>query len=175
MNSKRMIVVSIVGALALVGLLLAATGVWAESDAQGSAAPLAQADVVSGTISYQGRLLDVEGNPVDSMRWMTFTGKSQDAPACGRGGMGGGARGGPPPPPPQDGFFLMKPRPVAGELHCHLVLVSTDRGPVFKSTIVAISLQSMPRSTVVSATASGMPVIMVCVPLSRAAWMVLLR
>jgi hypothetical protein len=72
MNSKRMIVLSIVGALALAGLLLAATGAWARGDARSSAAALAQAGVVSGTISYQGRLLNADGTPVEGMHTMAF-------------------------------------------------------------------------------------------------------
>jgi hypothetical protein len=66
MNNKRIRVVALVtvGTLALVTLLLAATGVWA--------GPLVPADVVSSTLSYQGQLLDAEGEPVDGTYEMTF-------------------------------------------------------------------------------------------------------
>jgi len=72
MNNKRMIVLSIVGALALVALLLTITSVSARGERQVSAASLAQADAVPSTISYQGRLLDDGGNPVDGVHTMAF-------------------------------------------------------------------------------------------------------
>ena len=61
-----------VGALALLILLLAVTVVQAKPDVVPTAAPAVQADIVSGTISYQGRLLDSEGHPVDGAQAMTF-------------------------------------------------------------------------------------------------------
>jgi hypothetical protein len=70
MNKRQAIGLSVIGALVLVILLLAVTGVWAEPDA---ALPAAPADIVSNTISYQGRLLDGEGNPVDGITVMTFS------------------------------------------------------------------------------------------------------
>jgi hypothetical protein len=73
MNGKRMIGLSIVGALALAGLLLATTGAWAKGDAPSLTIPLAQAGVVSDTISYQGRLLDAAGDPVDGVLSITFS------------------------------------------------------------------------------------------------------
>jgi hypothetical protein len=73
MNNRRMIVLLTMSALALVVLLLAATGAWAGPDERGPAAPLAPAAVVSDTISYQGRLLDSSGSPVDGTTVMTFT------------------------------------------------------------------------------------------------------
>jgi hypothetical protein len=72
MKSKRTIILVTVGALALVILLLGAAGAWAGPDARGLAAPLAPAGIVSDTISYQGRLLDSSGNPVDGTRTMDF-------------------------------------------------------------------------------------------------------
>jgi hypothetical protein len=73
MNNRRAIALSIAGALVLAILLLAATGTQAEPDAALPAAPAAQADVVSPTISYQGRLLDSGGNPVDGTPVITFS------------------------------------------------------------------------------------------------------
>lgn len=76
MNKKQALGISVIGALALVILLLTVTGVRAEPDATLLAAPTipaAQADVVSPTISYQGRLLDGEDNPVDGTTVMTFS------------------------------------------------------------------------------------------------------
>jgi hypothetical protein len=73
MNTKRMIVLSIVGALALAGLLLATTGTRARGDAPSLTVPLAQASVVSDTISYQGRLLDAADDPVDGVLSITFS------------------------------------------------------------------------------------------------------
>jgi hypothetical protein len=72
MNSKRLIVLSIVGVLAMMGLLLVVTGTQARGDERGSTAALAQASVVSGTISYQGRLLNADGTPVEGMHTMAF-------------------------------------------------------------------------------------------------------
>ena len=72
MKSKRTIVLVTVGTLAVVILLLGATGAWAGPDVRGLAAPLAPAGIVSDTISYQGRLLDSSGNPVDGTRTMDF-------------------------------------------------------------------------------------------------------
>ncbi len=72
MNAKRTIVLVTVGALALVVLLLAAAGAWAGPEEHSLAAPLAPAGVVSDTISYQGRLLDSSGNPVDGTRTIDF-------------------------------------------------------------------------------------------------------
>ncbi|MBN1814212.1 MAG: hypothetical protein JXA14_20405, partial [Anaerolineae bacterium] len=70
MNKRQAIGLSVIGALALVILLLVVTGARAEPDA---ALPAAPADVVSNTISYQGRLLDGEDNPVDGATVMTFS------------------------------------------------------------------------------------------------------
>jgi hypothetical protein len=72
MNSKKMIIWTITGALTLVILLLTATGVWAEPTQTNSAAPSAPLAVFSNTISFQGRLLDSAGNPVDGSPMMTF-------------------------------------------------------------------------------------------------------
>jgi hypothetical protein len=49
------------------------------------------------------------------------------------------------------------------------------RSPVRKSLKVSIPLQSIPRSTVVIATAFEMPVTMVCAPFNRTACMVLVK
>jgi hypothetical protein len=73
MNNKQAIGLSMVGALALAILLLAVTGAQAKPDAAPPAAPAAQADIVSGTISYQGRLLDAGGNPVNGTPVVTFS------------------------------------------------------------------------------------------------------
>jgi hypothetical protein len=72
MNSKRTIIWTIAGTLALVILLLAVTGVWAEPNPTTLAAPSAPLAVFSDTISFQGRLLDSAGNPVDGTPAMTF-------------------------------------------------------------------------------------------------------
>jgi len=72
MKSKRTIILVTVGALAVVILLLGATGAWAGPGAWELVAPLAPAGIVSDTISYQGRLLDGSGNPVDGRRTMDF-------------------------------------------------------------------------------------------------------
>ena len=57
--------------LALAGLLLAVASAWAGPQGAGPAEPMAPAGVVSGTISYQGRLL--QGNtPVNGNREITF-------------------------------------------------------------------------------------------------------
>jgi hypothetical protein len=71
-NKRQALGLSIVGALALLIVLLAVTVVQAKPDAASTAASAVQADIVSGTISYQGRLLDSEGHPVDGARAMTF-------------------------------------------------------------------------------------------------------
>jgi hypothetical protein len=73
MNIKRIIAPVSIGGLALVALLLAAMGAWAAPDERVQAAPLAPAAVVSDTISYQGRLLDSSGDPVDGTQVMTFS------------------------------------------------------------------------------------------------------
>jgi hypothetical protein len=49
------------------------------------------------------------------------------------------------------------------------------RSPVCKSARVSTPPQSMPKSTMVSATMSERPVMMVCAPFSRTAWMVLFK
>ena len=72
MNKKRAIALVTVGALAMVVLLLVATSAWAGPNKRGLAAPLARATVVSDTISYQGRLLDNSGDPVDGTQTMDF-------------------------------------------------------------------------------------------------------
>ena len=81
MNSKKMIVLGIVGALLLLTMLMT-TVAWAESQGPDPAAaptghnlkaPLAPASVGSDTISYQGRLLDSSGSSVDGTTMMTFS------------------------------------------------------------------------------------------------------
>src|SRR3972149_9752309 len=71
-NSTRAIAGSIMGAVVMVGVLLIVTRAWAESDQTHVNAPLAPADVVSGTLSYQGQLLS-GGSPVSGTRVMTFS------------------------------------------------------------------------------------------------------
>jgi hypothetical protein len=72
MNNKRTIIWTLAGALTLVILLLAVTGVWAEPTYTSLAAPSAPLAVFSNTISFQGRLLDSAGVPVDGSPMMTF-------------------------------------------------------------------------------------------------------
>jgi hypothetical protein len=71
-NNKKMIMWTFAGTLALVILLLAVTGVWAESDQTNRAAPSAPSAVFSDALSFQGRLLDSAGDPVDGSPMMTF-------------------------------------------------------------------------------------------------------
>ncbi|RLC79774.1 MAG: hypothetical protein DRI61_07165, partial [Chloroflexi bacterium] len=73
MKLKGTVALTVVSALALLSLLLVAFGVWAGPEEHIVTAPSAQATVVSTTISYQGRLLDSGGNPVDGTRVMTFS------------------------------------------------------------------------------------------------------
>ena len=72
MNNKRTIVWTIAGSLTSVILLLAVTGVWAEPTQTSMAAPSAPLAVFSDTLSFQGRLLDGGGNPVDGSPVMIF-------------------------------------------------------------------------------------------------------
>ena len=72
MNNKGTIVLTITSALALTVLLLVVTGAWAGPRQHALAAPLATHDVVSNTLSYQGHLLDGDGEPVDATTVMTF-------------------------------------------------------------------------------------------------------
>jgi hypothetical protein len=71
-KSARTIVWVSVGALALIGLMLVVTSAWAGPARVNPTAPLAPADVVSGTLSYQGQLLS-GGSPVNGTRVMTFS------------------------------------------------------------------------------------------------------
>jgi len=59
--------------MALALLLLVATGALAGPSERAPAAPLAPALILSNTISYQGRLLDSGGNPVNGTQVMTFS------------------------------------------------------------------------------------------------------
>jgi len=70
---KRAVIVAVALPVALCGLLLAASGAWAGPGWRSAAAPLDQAEVVSNTLSYQGRLFDAEGNPVSGGRSITFS------------------------------------------------------------------------------------------------------
>jgi hypothetical protein len=72
MNNKRTIIWTLAGALTLVILLLAVTGVWAEPNPTTLAAPSAPLTVFSNTISFQGRLLDSVNNPVNGTPVITF-------------------------------------------------------------------------------------------------------
>jgi hypothetical protein len=72
MNNKRTIIWPLTGALTLVTLLLAVTGVWAEPNPITLTAPSAPLVVFSNTISFQGRLLDSAGDPVDGTPAMNF-------------------------------------------------------------------------------------------------------
>jgi YVTN family beta-propeller protein len=71
-KSAKAIAGLIVGTLAMVGVLLIVTGAWAAPDQSRVSAPLAPADIVSGTLSYQGRLLSGD-SPVNGTRVMTFS------------------------------------------------------------------------------------------------------
>jgi hypothetical protein len=72
MSNRKTIIWTLAGALTLVILLLAATGVWAEPSPTSVTAPSAPQAVFSNTISFQGRLLDSGGNPVDGSPLLTF-------------------------------------------------------------------------------------------------------
>jgi len=72
MNKKPSIVLSAVLGIGLAALLLGVTNAWAEPAGGGMRAPLAPVSIVSDTISYQGRLLDNTGNPVDGIHAITF-------------------------------------------------------------------------------------------------------
>ncbi|MGD9099110.1 MAG: hypothetical protein PVF45_01425 [Anaerolineae bacterium] len=72
MNKKTIMLVVVI-ALALVGVSLTVTSAAAGSEKSRAAAPSAPAAVVSDTISYQGRLLDSSGNPINGTRVMTFS------------------------------------------------------------------------------------------------------
>jgi len=65
------LVVLMVLTLALAGLLLAVTSAWAGPEGASPTAPMASAGVVSGTISYQGRLLQ-GSTPVNGSCEITF-------------------------------------------------------------------------------------------------------
>jgi hypothetical protein len=71
-NNRRTVVWTTAGALTLVIMLMAVTGVWAESPKTDLAVPSAPLAVFSDTVSFQGRLLDNAGNPVDGFPIMTF-------------------------------------------------------------------------------------------------------
>ena len=70
MNMKKSI--RFVGALVLAGLLLIVTRAWANPAEGDTVAPAGKSGEVSGPISYQGRLLNNSGQPVNGMREMTF-------------------------------------------------------------------------------------------------------
>lgn len=80
MNRKtaKAIAWTVVGALAMVGVLMVVTGAWAGPDQTRADVALAPADVVSGTLSYQGQLLS-GSSPVNSTRVMTFSVYNQSA------------------------------------------------------------------------------------------------
>ena len=69
-KSAKTIVWASLGPLVLVALVV--TGARAESDPARASAPLAQVQVVSSTLSYQGQLLS-DGSPVNGTRVMTFS------------------------------------------------------------------------------------------------------
>ncbi len=72
MNSIRAATIAIAAALLMVGLLFVATSASAGTAAAWTS-PLAPAATISNTITYQGRLLDNAGNPIDGTRVMTFS------------------------------------------------------------------------------------------------------
>jgi hypothetical protein len=72
MNNKPSPVLSLVLGVGLAILLLGVTSAWAEPAGSGMRTPLAAAPIVPETISYQGRLLDHSGNPVDGTLVITF-------------------------------------------------------------------------------------------------------
>ena len=72
MNRKKIIVLVFVGALVLVGLPLVVAQAWVGPAESSAPAPVEQAGMALGSISYQGRLLDSDGHPVNGSREMTF-------------------------------------------------------------------------------------------------------
>ena len=62
----------VVGALVLAILLLVATQAWASPLGRDPVVPAGNASALSGPISYQGRLLNNTGQPVDGIQEMTF-------------------------------------------------------------------------------------------------------
>ncbi|MGD2178352.1 MAG: hypothetical protein PVG71_11075, partial [Anaerolineae bacterium] len=73
MNTRTSIALAVACAVGLLVLVLGATGAWAGPADGSSRAPLAPAVLVSDTISYQGRLLDADGDRVDGTPVMTFS------------------------------------------------------------------------------------------------------
>jgi YVTN family beta-propeller protein len=71
-NIMKAIAGAMMGAVAMLGVLLIVMGAWAAPDQTRINAPLAPAEVVSGTLSYQGRLLSGD-SPVNGTRVMTFS------------------------------------------------------------------------------------------------------
>lgn len=72
MNNKSSPVLSVVLGIGLAVLLLGVTSAWAGPAGSGMKAPLAPASIVPDAISYQGRLLDHSGKPVDGPHAITF-------------------------------------------------------------------------------------------------------
>ncbi|MGD1995017.1 MAG: YncE family protein, partial [Anaerolineae bacterium] len=72
MSRRASIGLTVALGIGLVVLLVGVTGAWAEPAGR-LRAPLAQPAVVSDTVSYQGRLVDNDGNPVDGTAVMTFS------------------------------------------------------------------------------------------------------
>ncbi|MEJ2598547.1 MAG: YncE family protein [Anaerolineales bacterium] len=72
MNDKPSPVLSVVLGIGLAVLLLGVTSAWAEPASSGMRAPLAPASTVPTAISYQGRLLDHNGSPVNGTLAITF-------------------------------------------------------------------------------------------------------
>ena len=73
MSTRTSIALAVGCAVGLLALVLGVTGAWAGPEVGPFGTPLVPAVVVSDTISYQGRLLDGDGDPVDGTRVMTFS------------------------------------------------------------------------------------------------------
>jgi hypothetical protein len=73
MSRKGFLMAGVAAALASVGVLLAVTAVWAEPGAEACCSAVAASQTVSSTLTYQGRLLNGMGSPVDGTKTMTFS------------------------------------------------------------------------------------------------------
>ena len=72
MNDKPSPVLSVVLGIGLAVLLLGVTSAWAEPAGSSMRSPLAPASIVPDAISYQGRLLDQSGSPMNGTHAITF-------------------------------------------------------------------------------------------------------
>jgi hypothetical protein len=72
-RKKIAVLAAVMVPVTLCGLLLAVTGAMAGPGRRTPGSVLAEATVVSNTLSYQGRLMDSEGKPVNGGRTITFS------------------------------------------------------------------------------------------------------